>query len=595
MAEGVLLPEDVGPEDAARVLDFLNRVADAAALADTIGFSEAAPIGRQVAEAIIERRTSGGPFQTLAELLAVTGVNLARFTEIVVALSAARPRAAGWTMRLMPSATRPWLGQTVQIVGQLLDASGLGVPGAEISCITSAGILSALNGRGEMQRGAAVQLTTEPAGIVRLDLLPPLSPALDRDAATALASELARLGTEADDPAAVAPALAAFAAHYRADGSSALREAVDRLFAASPVDTPGVGASWPVETATILVVAESGNGQPTLVGTATLMFRNWLGAWLAELAGAVKSDRRLDEALAQFEIGASETDAARGLVLVTQAFGKLEHGVLGGLERDKLAGLSTNRFLGQLGGDVDPGLLENVVRAAGAANAATAAGGFAVFDAIQTVQDVSDTIGPKRVDHKALGVLDGRLLQLEATAVTKTALDTLRGDIFSRTDGKIADFGGRVTALETSSVTKAGFDAGLATAVKDLRTGIDAAVGRARTELTTQINAKADLAAVTGLNQTFRTLVDGRLAQLEARTIDRAALDSLRADLSKAVGTTRAELLVQINAKADQAAVAGLNVSLTKLQTESQRIAAQVQGVDFDILRGGARPRPPGR
>jgi hypothetical protein len=539
-------------------------------------------------------------------------------------------------MRLMPSSTRPWLGQKVLIAGQLVDASGLGVPGAEISCVASSGILSAPNSRGEIQRGAAVRLTTEPAGIVQLELQPQLTPALDRDAATALESELARLGTETDGPAAVAPALANFAARYRAAGSSALRDAVDRLFAAYPVDTPGVGSSWPVETVTIIAIAEGGNGQPTLAGTATLFVRNWLGAWLSELAGAVQSDRRLDQALSQFEIGASETDAARGLIAATQAFAGLEHGVVGGRERDKLAGLSANRFLERLGETINPAAIENVVRAAGASNAAISAGGFAVFDAIQTVQNVSDTIGPKRgVDPAVLGVLDGRLSQLETNVVTKTALDTLRTDIVTRTDTKVADFGVRVAALETDRVTKAqlaGLDAGVTAAVKDLRAGIDTAVGRARNELAVQINAKADQTAVSGLNQTFKTLVDGRLAQLEARALDRAALDSLRNDLisltdgkvaavsgkvaalesdrvtraqlagletrftqvNAAVGATRTELLVQINAKADQAAVAGLNQSVTKLQTDNQRIATQVQGVDFDVLRA-SRTRPPGR
>jgi hypothetical protein len=638
MAEGVLLPEEVGPADSARVLDFLNGAVDAAALADTIGFSEGASIGRQVAEVILHRRASGGPFRTLEELLALTGVNLARFTEIVVALSAARPAAPGWTMRLMPAATRPWLGQKVRIVGQLMDSSGLGVPGAEISCVASAGILSAPNSRGEMQRGAAVRLTTEPSGIVNLELQPQLTPPLDRDSAAALESELARLGAESDSPAAVATALAGFAARYRAEGSSALREAVDRLFAAYPVDTPGVGSSWPVETVAIMVIVQRGNGRPTLAGTATLVFRNWLGAWLSELAGAVQSDRRLDQALSQIEIGASGTDAAQGLMLATQALAQLEHGVVGGRERDKLAGLSANRYLERLGDTSNPAAIENVVRAAGASKAAISAGGFAVFEAIQSVQSVSDAVGPKRgVDAEALGRFDGRLAQLEANGVTKAALDTVRSDILSRTDLKVADFGGRVAALESDRVTKAqlaGLDASLAAAVKDMRTGLDTAVGRVRSELTVQISGKADQAAVSGLNQSFKTLVDGRLAQLEARALDRAALDSLRADLisqtdsklaavntkvaalesdrvtkaqlagvetrltqiNSAVGSTRAELLAQINAKADQATVTGLKQSVSTLQTENQRIATQVQGVDFDAVRAShTQRRGPGR
>jgi hypothetical protein len=634
MAGGVLHPEDVSPADAARVIEFINRVGDASALAATIGFSEGPSIGRQVAEAILQRRSSGQPLGTLAELLAVTGVNFARFTEIVVSLSGARPAAAG-TMRLMPSATRPWLGQKVLIAGQLLDASGGGVPGAEISCVASSGFLSAPNRRGEIQRGASVRLTTEPAGIVNLELQPQLSPALDGDAATALEAELARIGTEADSPAAVAPALAAFAARYRADASSALREAVDRLFAAYPVDTAGVGSSWPVETVTIIAIAEGADGQPALAGTTTLFFRNWLGAWLAELAGAVRSDRRLDEALSQLETGASETDAARGLMLVTQAFANLERGIVGGRERDKIAGLSANRFLEKLGDNVSPAALENVVRAAGASSAAVSAGGFAVFNAIQTVQNASEAIGPRRVDAGQLGALGGRLAELEAKTVDRTALEGLRADILTLTDAKVGEVKGKVASLESDRVTKTQLQtvaADLKAAVAEVRTGVNNAIGTTRDQLAAQIAAKADQAAV---NQSLTNLVEGRLARLEARAVDRTALEGLRADiltltdskvgeikgkvasleadrvtktqfervaadLTTAVGSvrssldtaivaTRDQLTAQINTKADAAAVAGLNQSVRALQSENQRFSTQFQNIDPGALkpRGG--------
>jgi hypothetical protein len=618
MADGVLRPEEVGPADAARVLDFLNRVADAPALAETIGFSEGPSVGLRVAEAILQRRAAGLRFGTLAELSAVTGVNLARFTEIVIALSGARPAAAGLTVRLMPSATRPWLGQKVLIAAQLLDSNGFGVPGAEISCVASSGILSAPSSRGEIQRGAAIRLTTEPAGIVNLELHPRLNSPPEPDAAAALEAELARLGTEDDGPLDVAPALAAFAARYRADASSALREAVDRLFAAYPVDTAGVGALWPVEPVTLMAIVDGGDGRPALAGTTTLFIRNWLGAWLAELTDAMRSDRRLDEALSKLEIGDSDTDAAHSLFVATQAFAQLERGVVGGRQRDKLAGQAAVRLLERLGGDVKPATLENMVRAAGASNAAIATGGFAVFDAIQSVQNVSDAVGPTRgIDVGKLGVFDGRLAQLETKAIDKATLDTVRADILQQTDLKVGIFGGRVSTLEADRVTKAQLSAlgtGLTTAINEVRAAADTSIGKARTDLSARIDGKADQTAVANLNQTFRALADGRLAQLEARVIDKAAVDALKeeilrqtdvkvADLRGRITTfetdriTKAQLTAlesrltqlggRIDAKADQATV-------NALQTENRRFSSQLEGVDFDVLRRN-RPIGPNR
>jgi hypothetical protein len=658
MAGGVLQIEDVGPADSARILDFINGADNASMLAATVGFSEGPTVGLQVAEAIVRAGTVA-PFRTLEELLAVTGVNLARFTEIAVALSGARPPAGGLTMRLTPTSTRPWLGQRVAITGQLLDAQRVGVPGVEISCVASSGILSAPNSRGEIQRGGAVRLMTEPGGIVRLEFHPQLAPPLDADARTALESELGGLGPENATPASVAPALAAFAERYRAEASTALREAVDRLFEAYPVTAAGVGSTWPVETVTILAFADGPAGEPMLAGATTLFVRNWLGAWLSALGEAIHSDKRLDNAIAEFEF--TDADAAFTLVAATQAFAGLELGVVGGRERDKFSAHLTDRFLQRLGDNVDPLVLENVVRAAGASNAATAAGGFLMFEAIQTVQNVSDTIGPQRgIDAGKLGAFDGRLGQLEATTVDKATLDKFGRDMLTQTEGKLTEVGGKIASLETDRVTRTQLAALAAqisakadvTALNGLdqsfKAQIDGRLNSLRTELNTAtdtkvavvagkvasletdrvtrtqlagvaalIGAKADQTALAGLDQSLNVrlnslrtelntatetkvaVVAGKVAALESDRVTKADLTSMESRLQRFasdLGNTRAELLLQINAKADQAAVVGLNQSVTKLQTENQRLATQVQGVDFDVLRNTrTQPRGPGR
>lgn len=592
MAAGVLVPEDVGPADTARVLDFVNGVADAAALAETVGFSEGPAIAGRIAEAILERRGAVGPFATLESLLAVTGVNLPRFTEIVVALSGARSNAPVRTLRLTPASERPWLGQSVLIAGQLFDAQGAGVPGAAITCVASSGLLFAPNDRGEVQRGAALSLTSESGGIVSLEWQPSFRPPLDLEAKSALEAELTNLGSDASSAAAAGPALAAFADRYRGEGSRALREAVDRLFDAFPVDSEGAGLGWSVETVTILAIVGVGDGQPVLAGTVTLSFRNWLGRWLAALGDAIQSDRRLDDALAQFQIDDDEGDAARGLIALTQAFAGLELGVVGGRERDRLTGEAAIRFAERLSGQLQTTSLEDVVRATGASSSAIAAGGFAFFDAVQNVQSVSDTIGPGRVDTGKLGALDGRLVQLEAKTVDRQALDGLRADILTLTDGKLADVGGKIASLETDRVTRTQL-AGLAalvgakadqTALAGLNLALIGRLNSLRTELDTATDTKV-------------AVVAGKIASLEADRVTRSDLTRLETQLQHFAtdfGGTRAELLAQINAKADRNAFVTLDQSVKLLQTENKRFATQIENVDFSELRGN-RPLGPGR
>jgi len=130
VAAGLILPEDVGPADAARVLAFLHEVADASVLSDTVGFSEGPTVGRLVSQAIITRRADR-PFATLDDLLAVTSVTQARFTEIVMALSGARPpaKSGARVVQIRPFTDRPLLGQEIGLTVQLLDAAGHGMAG----------------------------------------------------------------------------------------------------------------------------------------------------------------------------------------------------------------------------------------------------------------------------------------------------------------------------------------------------------------------------------------------------------------------------------------------------------------------------------
>src|SRR3954471_21177990 len=91
MAEHYLLPEDVSPEHARQVLDFLNQAASAEIIAEAVEIPRERDVGIRVAQRIINRRNELNGFRTLDELYAVPYVGPERFTEIVVSLSGARP------------------------------------------------------------------------------------------------------------------------------------------------------------------------------------------------------------------------------------------------------------------------------------------------------------------------------------------------------------------------------------------------------------------------------------------------------------------------------------------------------------------------
>ena len=471
MPSGVLYPEDVGAADAARVLAFVNAVPTAAALADTVGFGEGPGVGRLVADAILAQRAAAGNFASLADLDAVAGVTPARFTEIVAALSGARPPRTlagtpGATIRIRPGRGLLWFGQSVGVTMQLLDAAGRGVPGVAVTCLATWGAIASRQGA-DRQRGASAVLTTGPGGVASFELGPALDPPLEPRERAALEAELAAL--PADRTAAAAAPLAGFAARYRAEGSAALRGAVDRLLAAMPAEAAAGPGAWPLLPVTLIALAgteATGDAldRADIVAVATIRLRGWLGPWLAALRDAVLGSDHIGAALARLPLETLKgPEIARGVLGASRAFAGLERGAAARAFRDAATSEAVTRFVSQSAGQVDAAALTDVVRASGASSAAIASGGFAVFDAIETVQQVRGSVAG-RLDLADLRGLDGRIGQLEgrvgrveADRVDVRALDALRSELLARdatleaaiaTRADAAQVDGRFAALQ---------------------------------------------------------------------------------------------------------------------------------------------------
>ena len=573
---GLLLPEEIGPADAARVLAHVNAAADAAVLAETVGFLEGRETGLRIAEAILARRAEAGPFASLDALLAVTGVNLARFTEIVTALSGARPgRAAGGVLRLLPASPAPWLGQSVAVMGQLLDAAGRGVPGAPVTCVASAGVLTARIGT-EVQRGSSVVVATEPGGIVRFAWEPEILPPLDPDAAAALRAELSQIDPSSGTIGAAGKALAGFAAAYRSPGAVALRSAVDTLAAAMPAEPASPFSAWPLMPVTLIALAGP-EGHAETVAVAVLRVRNWLGGFLAELEAAIAGDARMGDALRTFDVRTETGEMlARGIAGVAEGYAGLERGAIGERIRDRVSGRSIETYVGSVVERVEPAVLVDVVRASGASSAAIAGGGFAVYEAIRTVQDVQDTIGNRGVLDGRLGRLEGRFDALEVRAVDRTAFDSLAAEV-AATDARSRALDTRIGRVEAvQGPTRADLAALETRLAERFRADLASAVGGVRTDLGAQIGGT------------------------------RTELGALRTEL----GTVRRDLTARIDTKADAGTVTtdigGLRQSVDALRAENRQLGTRLEGVDTRLSTrisevdtrvnriGATRPRGPG-
>ncbi|MEM1159776.1 MAG: hypothetical protein AAGJ28_02485, partial [Pseudomonadota bacterium] len=336
MPTGVLHPNQVSVDDAARVLSFLNAAVSAAEIAEMIGLSDGLSAGMRVGEAILDQRTADGPFLFLDQVLDVTGVNLTRFTEIVVALSGARPAAPGASLKIDPSTDSLWLGQGVKITAQITDAEGIGIPDAAATFIVSDGCLTAPAGL-QWQKGRAVNLTAETGGIFQFTIDSPFAPPLPYAAQTALEGELSRLDRNHNSDRSMNTALLAFAARYRSEGAADLRTAVDRLYEAYPTEPDNVLAGWPIVPISLIGIASGPDGAAQVVTVATLEFRNWLGRWRLALSGEIQNDTRMGDVLSNLNTSAQAgEDVSFSIATVAGAFAGMEQGVLGRLVSEQI-------------------------------------------------------------------------------------------------------------------------------------------------------------------------------------------------------------------------------------------------------------------
>lgn len=382
--EEYLRPEDIRPEHAREVLDFLNSAETAEQIAAAVEIPGELDVGVRIAQRILDRRGQLGGFTDLHQLATVPLVGSERFTEIVTTLSGAQvpmvPQAPSAELLREIRALReqvkslqaaigdqpqvvvralqeqPFLGQAVNLVVTVIEAGGKKPRvGAPLTLITTWGRLRAADGL-ISREGSAVTVRTDGNGKARALLVPPVSEDLLRVQQDTLEVALRLLDPDAITPREVESSLREIARQYRLDGNPQLRRAIDiyfQDFGKGLLETLNVRdymLAWSYFDSTVLAYArdDTGSHATSVDATAALSirFKNWLAPWLEKMESVARqSESQLAEDLSRAR-EEEETGALLGRVYVgVRDFVSAQRGLVGEYVGQRIAQTSLRNFL----------------------------------------------------------------------------------------------------------------------------------------------------------------------------------------------------------------------------------------------------------
>jgi hypothetical protein len=552
--ESYLRPEDIRPEHARQVLDFLNSAQTAEQIAAAVEIPGELDVGIRLSQRLLDRRGQLGTFTTLQQVADVPLIGPERFTEIVTTLSDARlpsedlwneirelreqvrslQAALGQQPRVTPKVTvralqeEPFLGQAVNLVVTAIEAGGKRPRvGAPLTLFTTFGRLRAADGL-ISQDGNAVTVRTDGNGVARALLLSPVSEDIPSVQQDTLEVALRLLDPDAPTPRETEEGLREIARRYRLDGNLQLRRAIDvyfRDFGRGLMETLNVRdylLAWSYLDSTVLAYARDDSGSTAVDATAALTIRtkNWLAPWLETIETLARSESRLDQDLARAKV-AGETGALLGRVYDgVNDFFSAQRGLVGGYVGQRIAESSLREFL-QTG-------IEDLTREKQ----------LAIFPALDAA---SHTVATS--DASVLGAVGETRVEL------RQELDT------------------KIEGVETRSVK-----------LLDTRVG----------DLQTQLNSKVGTAELDGL----RVELNDRIDRIPTRDLDllTARMDALQAQLDTKVDNVT--LTEALNEKADVREIATLRTDLARKVDNSvftDRLGS-LQG-KVDRLEGRFPPR----
>ncbi len=347
MPDVYLQPSDLSPAQAQQVLDFLNRATSAEQLNRDIEFPGEPDIGVRLGQRLLDARAAlGGAFTALQQVRSVRLIGPERFTEICVAalgLDPARwvdlffgasplgvPTETGLAVTLDVRPQPAWLGQRLALTVRVADLGGTPRAGVAVTVHTGAGKLLWMYGYQRIE-GAAVTVLTGADGSAELELSRDPSEPLSDVQQAALEAALAPLDARANDPLKLEGQFHTLAALYLNERSYNLRRAVDihvrdqRDATLGALNSGTWRLAWPVDSVLLQadVLAGSGGGSAVARAVTTVLWKNWVGAWI-EFFGDVLAQRgNLD---AQFGAGAA---GAKGAEVVGDLLARAQRFVAG--------------------------------------------------------------------------------------------------------------------------------------------------------------------------------------------------------------------------------------------------------------------------
>jgi hypothetical protein len=524
--EEYLRPEDVRPEHARQVLEFLNSAQTAEQIAAAVEIPGEPDVGIRLSQRILDRRGQLGTFTNLGQVADVHLIGPERFTEIVVTLSDARVppsedlrdeiRELREQVRSLRAALgqqsvvtvralqqEPFLGQAVNLVVTAIEADGkrprVGTP---LTLFTTSGRLRATDGL-ISQDGNAITVRTDGNGMARALLLPPVSEDISSVQQDTLEVALRLLDPGARTPRETEEGLKEIARRYRLDGNIQLRQAIDvyfRDFGRGLMETLNVRdylLAWPYLDSTVLAYARDDPGSTAVDATAALTIRtkNWLAPWLETIEALANSESRLAQDLARAK-GTEETGALVGRVYDgVNDFVSAQRGLVGGYVGQRIAESSLRDFLQSGIEDLPREKQLAIFPALDAASHTVAASDASVLGAVgETRVELRQELDTKieGVETRNLKVLDTRVGDLQTQLNSKVGnaeLDDLRVELNDRID-----------RLPTRNLDI------LIARVDELQVQLDAKVDNAT--LTEALNQKADVGEI----ETLRTDLSTGLA-----------------------------------------------------------------------------------
>jgi hypothetical protein len=386
MAEKYIRPEDVGPEDARIVLEFLNSAQSARQIAETIEIPGELDVGLRVAQRILDRRAAlDGGFTALEQVAAVPYVGPERFTEIVSVLTGRLPPkdtsdadfqarvlielqylrsmvaamqagAAGPGLRVALRATleNGFVGQPVPLIVEVTDrASGQPRPNACLTVSAGWGNVQAFVGF-EEKRGRAVTVYTDLKGKVELTFFPPTAETLTRGQQVALETALRELDPEARSPLDIMPQLEHMARRYQADNDKELRSAIDIYFSerqeqlTSAVNPGTAMGNWRCCHAPITAYLQEDHHGSSVQSMAVLnlCLKDWVRPWYAAYMALCERHSSLREDIDA--LGAEIQDSSElldGILDSVYGFIGVQTGRVGEAVGQKIAQKAVNHFM----------------------------------------------------------------------------------------------------------------------------------------------------------------------------------------------------------------------------------------------------------